>query len=397
MPSRVLIFTGTRAEAGLLAPVARACAENKSLRASWLVSGTHALQGHGDTLDDVRQSGVEVAETVPFFSSPDQAHGHPLHTLASDMGKGLARLADALDALKPGWLVVLGDRVESFAAASAAFALRIPVAHLHGGDRIESGHMDEAFRHAITRFAALHFAASEGSAERLRKFGEEEWRIHMTGAPGLDRLSALKSAIAGRERQVLSRHGVPADARLLLVIFHPVSAELGSMESQAHELFGALDARPEHKLAIFPNNDPGHEAIEAALLKRQAEPRWSVERNLGPESYAAAMSVASAFVGNSSSGVIEAPLFGLPFVHIGTRNQGREQAGHVVFVTPVERMAIDAAISQATRPEAHERVAKLINPYGSGDCGQKVARLLEAFSDQSHPMHSRLLHKRVAY
>lgn len=394
----VLIFTGTRAESGLLTPIAQACLAHPKLKPAWLVSGQHLLAERGSTVEDLRKGEVPIAGEVSFFvhhrESPQASSGDLAQTmlpLARDMGEGGARLAQELAKLKPDWLVVLGDRVETFAAVSAAFLLGIPICHLHGGDRIDSGHMDEAFRHAITRFASLHCAASDESAERLRKFGEEDWRIHMIGAPGLDRLALAHAAIAGRERELLQDAGVLPERDFLFLIFHPVSREVAELPAQVDALMQALDARAEFKLAVLPNNDPGAQPILDALKAREKSGDWSVVSNLDASRYAAALSQARAFVGNSSSGIIEAPLFGLPFVHVGTRNTGREHAGHVDFVA-TDAAAIEASLARAVTDEAHARVAALRNPYGSGQAGKACARLLADLADDP-----RLTLKRVVY
>jgi len=395
IPSRVLIFTGTRAESGLLTPIARACAAHQQLDPAWLVSGQHLLGANDSALEELRADSIPLAAEVPFFEHHRDAckadAGAYMLPLALDMGQGGARISQALADLKPDWLVVLGDRVETFAASAAAYVLGIPICHLHGGDRIDSGHMDEGFRHAITRFASLHCAASEESANRIRKFGEEEWRIEMIGAPGLDRLAAIHAQIKGQERALLAEIGVPAGKDFLLVIYHPVSREAQQIPAQIAALMQALDARPEHKLVVLPNNDPGAAPILQALDARKDHADWSIEANLPGPLYAAALSQARAFVGNSSSGIIEAPLFAQPFVHVGTRNTGREHAGHVDFVA-TDAAAIGASIARAVTQEEHKRVASLRNPYGAGRAGEACAEALVRFAGDE-----RLTLKRVTY
>lgn len=379
MSMRCVIFTGTRAEFGLLQPVARAL-EVRGHRVEWLVSGMHLLPEMGSTVELVRADPAPVLAEVPYF--------HVLAPLASDFGLGVGTLAKALtEQGPPDWLVVLGDRHETFACALAASFSGIPIAHLHGGDRADSGHMDECFRHALTRFAHLHLPASERSAARIAAFGEEPWRIHMVGAPGIDRLRALHDEQQDAIQSWLQTIVQP----FLLVILHPNSAEAAQTGEQARCVFGALDQRPEHKLAVFPNNDPGHRLILDELEARQNKPDWTIVPNLPGPAFVGALAHARAMVGNSSSGFIEAPYFGLPMLHTGQRNLDREQAGHVRFVPFDSQQIVEALDSLVTQAE-HERIRSLPNPYGNGHAGAAAVRALEFLHGDT-----RLLRKLITF
>ncbi len=395
MPLKVLLFTGTRAEAGLLTPIAQACFKHPDLSPAWLASGTHLLEGFGQSKQELLATSLPIAAEVPFFqayaSHNATTKDQTLPLLTQDLGNGIAALAQALSNERPDWLVVLGDRVESFAAATAAYTLGIAICHLHGGDKIDSGHMDEGFRHTITRFAHLHCAASKGSARRLEQFGEEAWRIHLVGAPGLDRLRQAKETNQGKEKELLTQLGLQAELPFLLVIFHPTSSELEAAEQQATNLFKALDRCQHQKLLIAPNIDPGHKAIRSQVKNYQTKAKWIIKENLSTIEYAAAMSQAKLFIGNSSSGIIEAPLFDLPFIHVGKRNQGREHAGHVRF-TSFESEEIYACIQELDDPQKAEAYKHLKNPYGQGNAGEKTARLLAEMI-----RHPEFMIKKISY
>lgn len=402
---RIVIFTGTRAEFGLLQPVMRACEAlardtryaAEPTRTEWLASGMHLDPALGNTITLVRADGAPILAEVPFF--------HPGSSHAEIVGRGIEALSSTLSSASHGpdgpidWLVVLGDRYESFAATVAATLSGIPVCHIHGGDRANSGHIDETFRHAITRFAALHCAATRTSHARLLRFGEEPWRTHWVGAPGIDRLKSIAkspAAIAAASK-LTSQH----PNGLLLVILHPVSTESDQARDQAEWLCAELEKRPETKLCVLPNNDPGGQAIREILTTNAANNKhWLVFPNLDAVDYVAALSAANAFVGNSSSGVIEAPTFGLPMVHIGDRNRDRENAGHIAWVpwghhpgTGAQNSAhLHTAIDAALTPAEHARVAALPNPYGDGNSAARIAELLWAFRGNAG-----LLKKHITY
>jgi GDP/UDP-N,N'-diacetylbacillosamine 2-epimerase (hydrolysing) len=385
---KIALFTGTRAEFGLLKPVARAC-EAAGMETGWIAGGMHLLESRGSTITQVRTDKAPIWAEVPCFA---EGESH-----AQAVSRAITGVAEALEKTKPCFLVVLGDRYETFAATQAASYTRVPTIHLHGGDRANSGHLDESMRHAISRLASLHAAASPQSAERLRKFGEEDWRIRVVGAPGLDR---LKQLVTTRADEITAwRESHPGS--YLLVILHPVSGEETVAGAQAKTLFEQLDRRPEWKLAVYPNNDPGGDAIMAELKAQVARAKgrtrtvktrsWMAVPNLNDVEYAAALSNARALVGNSSAGIIEAPLFGIPMVHVGRRNLGREQSGHAVFVDHDAR-AIEAALDDAVSEPAHERARALQNPYGDGHAGERAAAMMaELHADK------RLLHKLVTY
>ncbi len=400
---RIIVFTGTRAEFGLLQPVMRAI-ERRAIdprgngsepsQVGWMASGSHLVSEMGNTIELVRSDPAPIVAEVPFF--------RPGLSPAINTGNGISAIAKRLEEIRPDWLVVLGDRYESFAATVAASLSGIPVCHIHGGDRANSGHVDECFRHAMTRFAALHCAGSRASADRLLKFGEEPWRVHWVGAPGLDRLRQIASEHQTEMAEFAASIGGP----FLLVILHPVSSEEAQAGAQADWLIGALDRHPLRKLVVLPNNDPGGDAIRNRLLKtaygagtnaqiaggkHEAHFRvglsaagggdWLTTANLDSVHYAAALKYARAFVGNSSSGIIEAPIFGLPMVHTGNRNRDRENAGHVQWVDWNDDAGLAAALELALSDSEHARVAELPNPYGDGMASQRIAELLWAFRD----------------
>ena len=251
----------------------------------------------------------------------------------------------------PDLIVLLGDRLEMLAAALAALPLTIPVAHLHGGE-VTEGAIDEQARHAITKLAHLHFPAAEPYARRIRQMGEEPWRVHCAGAPGLDRF-AQRAALSREE--LARRLGLPLRRPTLLVTFHPVTLEPGEAGRHSAELAAALEMVDGDVIVTYPGADAAHDAVIGPLESLAAtRPGTRMVPALGEDGYGALLREADVMVGNSSSGLIEAPSFGLPVVNVG----------------------ILAGIRRALAPEFRASLHGLVNPYGDGRASPRIARVL---------------------
>jgi UDP-hydrolysing UDP-N-acetyl-D-glucosamine 2-epimerase len=294
--------------------------------------------------------------------------------IATSMGLAMIGFARAFTRARPDLVVLLGDRFEMFAAAAAAAPLRLPVAHIHGGEAT-LGALDESFRHAITKLSHLHFPAAQTYADRIVQMGESPWRVVVSGAPSLDDLRDLPPVDAASFGRAF---GVPASPAPLLVTYHPVTLELGSLPSQLDALFGALDDSGLPVIFTDPNADEGGDVIRQCLASF-AQRRSNVYRvgNFGPRGYVDAMRLAAAMVGNSSSGIIEAASFGLPVVNIGSRQAGRLRGANVIDVPP-ERPAIAAAIRRAVSPDFRERLRSAANPYDRGGAARLIVDRLKS-------------------
>jgi UDP-hydrolysing UDP-N-acetyl-D-glucosamine 2-epimerase len=259
------------------------------------------------------------------------------------------------------------------------------VAHLHGGE-VTEGAIDEQARHAITKLAHLHFPAAEPYARRILQMGEESWRVHCCGAPGLDRLARLASV----PREELARRlRLPLRRPTLLVTFHPVTLEPGKTDRHAEELAAALEAVDGDVIITYPGADVGHRAIVNRLEALAASrPGTHMATGLGEAAYCSLLREADVMVGNSSSGLIEAPSFGLPVVNVGSRQRGRVRAANVIDVEPV-RDEIVAGVHRALGPAFRAGLAGLVNPYGDGHAAPRIATVLAAVE-----LGGRLLRKR---
>lgn len=363
---RICVVTGSRAEYGLLYWVLHELRAAADVELQLVATGMHLAPEFGLTVREIERDGFVIARHVDMLLSGDTAAA-----TAKSIGLGVIGLSDALESLAPELLLVLGDRFEILAAVQAALVHNIPVAHIAGGDTTE-GAFDEAIRHSITKMAHLHLVTNEPAARRVRQLGEDPRRIHVVGSPGLDHLR--RTALLGRA-ELEQTLGAPLGARNLLVTFHPVTLEPGEGERQFAELLAALDTLGPDTTIWFtrPNADTGGRAISAALDTWAATrgERVHVHASLGQLRYLSLMAQVDAVVGNSSSGLYEAPSFRVPTVDIGDRQRGRLAAASVLHCAP-ERGAIRAALDQAATLDC----SQVENPYGDGRSAERIVALL---------------------
>ena len=336
---RIAVVTGTRAEYGLLEPVMRAIDDHPGLRLLCVAAGMHLVTGTH------RDIAFPIAAKVRMQKQGRVGRHHD----AVATGRGLSAFAEAFAQLRPEVVVVLGDRVEAFAAASAASIAGSRVAHLHGGDRAE-GVADEAMRHAISKLAHLHFPATAQSKRRLVRMGEHPERIFNHGSPAADGLSEIIAAEDGPE---------------LIVMHHPVGGDDATEYARMKALLAAT--RSCDRLVMSPNHDPGRRGIVRAIREAKAQ---AIDHLPRPE-FLSKLKTAQAIVGNSSAGLIEAAIFKTPAVNIGSRQGGREKPSTVIDCGHSEReirRAVKNVLSMDTRRRRH--------PYGCGDTGRRIAGTL---------------------
>ncbi len=365
-PRKVAVVTGSRAEYGLLYWVLRELSDAPDLELQLLVTGMHLAPEFGHTVSEIESDGFVIGQRVECLLSSDTPGG-----VAKSMAVGLIGMSDALERLRPDVMLVLGDRFEIMVAVQACLVHGIPVAHIAGGDTTE-GAFDEAIRHAITKMSHIHFVTNEQSARRVRQLGEDPHHIHVVGNPGLDHLRRLPLL----NRQALGDAlGAPLARRNLLVTFHPVTLEPGESERQFHELLAALDEMDEHTAIWFtrPNADTGGRALSAVLDAWTASRagRVHVYASLGQLRYLSLMAQVDVVVGNSSSGLYEAPSFRKPTVNIGDRQRGRLAPASVVHCAP-ERSAIRTALAQAMGMDC----TGVVNPFGDGNAATRIVTTL---------------------
>jgi UDP-hydrolysing UDP-N-acetyl-D-glucosamine 2-epimerase len=369
---KIAVITGTRADYGHLYQIIKGIHDDPELELQLIVSSMHLSPEFGMTVKAIEKDGFPVAERVEMLLSSDTDEG-----VSISMGLGAIGFAKAYSRLRPDIIVILGDRFEIHAAASAAAPFRIPVAHIHGGESTE-GVIDELFRHSITKLSHLHFAATQVYADRIRQMGEKPENIFVTGAPGLDSIINLtllsKDALAGEL-------GIPSDMNWGVVTFHPATLETENTESSLKEILRALDSFPQvHWVFTFPNADTSGRTIIAHIKAYAAEKgkQASVFISLGQPRYLSVLKAAAVMVGNSSSGIIEAPSFELPVVNIGSRQEGRIRAKNVIDVPEGGRAAIIVAIRKALSREFRDTLKGLENPYGDGTASSRILQVLKS-------------------
>lgn len=379
-PRRIAVVTGTRAEYGLLYWLIRSLHEDADVELQLVATGMHLSPDFGLTVQDIEQDGFPIADRVEMLLSSDTPEG-----ITKSIGLGTIGFADCFRRLRPDVLVVLGDRFEILAAAQAAMIARIPIAHLHGGEST-FGLIDEAIRHAVTKMAHLHFVATEVYGRRVIQMGEHPDRVFVHGTPGLDHLTHMD----WMSREELSRSlTLELGSPLFLVTYHPVTLDAGSIEAM-EALTTTLDAFPEASVIFtYPNADTGGRAlierIEAWVARNPGRATAAV--SLGQRRYLSAMRLADVVIGNSSSGLTEAPALRRPTVNLGERQDGRLKADSVVDC-PERSEDIVAAIRRALSPEMQGVLASLTPVYGESGASAKIAHTLK-----THPLEG-LIKKR---
>jgi UDP-hydrolysing UDP-N-acetyl-D-glucosamine 2-epimerase len=377
---RIAVVTGSRADYGLLRGILTRLQDADDVDLRIIACGMHLLPKFGETWSVIEADGFPIAEKIDLKLDDDRPE-----TVARGTGIGVIGFSDALCGLTPDVLVVLGDRFEILSAVVAATLLNIPVAHIHGGE-VTAGAFDDAIRHAVTKMACVHFVAAEDYRRRVIQMGENPEFVLNVGAPGLD---AAAQASPLDRAALLQTLGVGGPSRFVLVTLHPTTARPEADAKTVTALLGAL-AQVEDRSIIFTgvNADPGHQLIDDAIraFVTQHKGRASLFASLGSERYWAALRLADAVVGNSSSGILEAPAVGVPSVNIGDRQLGRLRAASIIDC-PADQAAILAAL-RVIVDGGFEPDLSREPPYGRGGASEKIAETLRKVDlSRAFPKH----------
>ena len=378
---KIAVVTGTRAEYGLLYWIIKGIHEDQELELQLIVTGMHLSPEFGLTVKEIKKDGFPIAERVEMLLSSDTETA-----IATSMWLGMIGFAKAYERLKPDILVVLGDRFEILSAVAAAVPFRIPVAHIHGGE-ITQGAIDERFRHAITKMSHIHFTATDEYKKRVIQMGELPENVFCFGAPGLDNIYKLD--LIDKE-ELYQELGLPFVTKVGVVTYHPVTLEKGTAELQISELLQALRSFPDiYWVFTLPNADTDGRVIIEMIndFARNNPEKGKVFTSFGRVRYLSLLKHASVMVGNSSSGIIEAPSFELPVVNVGDRQRGRVRGQNVIDVH-CKRDDIIEAIKKVLSLEFKTALKGMKNPYGEGYASEKIIEKLKTV-----PLGERLIKK----
>lgn len=379
MKRTIAVITTSRADYGHLYWPLRDLSNHESVDLRIIALGPHLSPEFGNTIQEIEKDGFQIASRVECLLSSDTDVG-----MAKSIGVATLSLADLLGQTRPDLLLLIADRYEMLAPASVALALRIPIAHIEGGE-VSEGAIDDAVRNALTKMSHIHFTSTFAARERVIAMGEEEWRVHRSGAPSLDHL---------RRRLLLTReeveHQLQIDLRqpTILVGYHPVTIARDTLQ-EANALFEALANLPDQLLFCYPNADAGSRALIERTKSFLADRAGAkIFTNLDAVTYWSLLRHVDMLVGNSSSGIMETASFALPTINVGLRQQGRERAINVLDADPA---SILEAVTKARTPEFRRSLRGMTNPYGDGFASATIVKVLTTM-----PLSQELLMKRHA-
>ncbi|MGH9699154.1 MAG: UDP-N-acetylglucosamine 2-epimerase [Candidatus Acidiferrales bacterium] len=379
MKRTIAVVTSSRADYGHLYWPLRELSQHKDVNLKIVAMGPHLSPEFGSTIQEISKDRFEIDARVECLLSSDSDVG-----MAKTIGLATLSLADYFGKNRPNLLLLIADRYEMLAPASVALALRIPIAHIEGGE-ISEGAIDDAVRNALTKMSHIHFTSTHAARQRVIEMDEEEWRVHRTGAPSLDHL--CRTILFTRE-QLDENLDINLDQPTILVAYHPVTIARDTTQ-EADEVFASLDKIPDQILFCYPNADAGSRAlIERAKRFIAMRGNGKVFTNLGAITYWSLLRYVSMLVGNSSSGIMESASFALPTVNIGLRQQGRERAKNVLDAAPQVESILDA-VSRAKTQEFRRSLEGMVNPYGDGLASERIVEVLTTV-----PLNSDLLMKR---
>lgn len=382
---KIAVVTGTRAEFGILRPLIEKIHNSSELDLQLIVTGMHLLEEYGLTINDIKDSRFNITSIVPMY----YGNSEDLDYHGKGLGRGISNFTTILINTAPDILVVLGDRLEGSSATYSAAILGIAVAHISGGDKTDSGHIDESIRHSMTKFSHIHFPSTRQSAERIIRMGEEPWRVFTVGALALDSILHTKPI---PKKELMEKLGIDAEKEIIVCVFHPVHLDKGLIKKQVREILEAINELGIQTIIIYPNNDVGSQDIIDEIGGEYDSPFIKTRSNLPHPDYISLLRYADVLVGNSSSGIVEAPSLNLPVVNIGTRNVGREHADNIIFVDFKKNEIVEGIKTALYDENFKNRVNESVSPYGDGKTSDRILKILTEIE-----IDKRLLTKKNTY
>ena len=381
----ILGVTGIRSDYDIMSSVFRAIKSHPNLELRLIATGAHLSEEYGNTIDDIYNDGFEIEEKIESLIS-----GDALSSRVKGLGVQLQGLVQSVDRIKPDFLLVLGDREESITTALVGAYMNIPVAHLCGGDRA-IGNVDDQVRHAVTKLAHLHFVTNNESATRVAKMGEQAFRIFNVGNPGLDRLVEIPFLNSKQLSNSLVFE-IEDNEPLILLIQHAISSETKEAYKQMRETLEAIQDLKIKTILTYPNSDAGGQQMIRAIKEFDSLPFLHIAKNIPRLEFINLMRRASCMIGNSSAGILEAPILKLPVINIGNRQRGRLHSENVEFVSH-NKLEIIFAIKKAIYNQTYrDIVSRCSNPYGDGKSSKRIADILSSIA-----IEEKLLIKDITY
>ena len=371
MKRKIAVITGTRAEYGLLRGIMKAIQESRKLKLQVIVTGTHLSPKFGNTYSQILADGFKIDRKIDLKISGDSSCD-----VASAMGRAVVGFSNAYKDLKPDIVLILGDRYEIFAAAAAAIPFNIPIAHIAGGE-VTEGAMDEQIRHAITKMAHIHFPCAGPYAQNIRRMGEEPWRIFNVGHP---RMESLRHMPFIEKEELFTSLGIDPSKRTFLVTLHPETLSSPEEISRSSDVFfRVLAGYTDVNIVItYPNSDTHGKIIIGKIEALKKNKNFKVFRNLGDLRYLSLMRVSDIVIGNSSSGIVDAPFFKVPVIDFGDRQKGRLMAANIVHADTSTKSLKTAIESILQGQSFSKRIKNMKCLYGSGDTSSAIAKVLSA-------------------
>ncbi len=379
---KIAVICSSRATYGYKRRIIGLINKMPGLELQLIVTGSHLMEKYGNSVKDIEADGYPINTRLAMTIEGDT----PSDWVRA-LGQEMSNLPYVFEKNKPDIVLVTGDRAEMFVAATVAAYMNIPVAHIQAGD--VSGHIDGSVRHAITKLVHIHFPACEDSANRVRKLGEEDWRIFTVGAPQLDDI-VQGEKISKKELQ--KSFGCDFNKPVILVIFHPVLIEHKESARQMKNVMEAVKEMGEQTMIIFPNMDAGNYKIIKTVEQYAKFPFIKIFRNLERATFISLLANSSVLVGNSSTGILEAPSFKLPVVNIGNRQRGRMQAINVINVSYAKDQIVEGIKVAMDDKEFKNKLVKCVNPYGDGYSSERIVDILKNIK-----IDKKLLDKKITY
>lgn len=382
MKRKIAYITGSRADFGLMVPILHKIEESSKLSLQVYATSVHLMKEFGFTFDQVRKEFPNALAIEEAFTSDER------EAMAKFLGPFVTKFVNYLESDPPDIALIPCDRIEAFAAMIACYYLGLPICHIHGGEKTFT--VDESARHAMTKLAHIHFAATKDAARRIERLGEEKWRIHVVGAPMLDMIVNEKLP----DRQTLFKElGMSLETeKFLLVTQHAVSEQYQEAGQQMEETIKAVESFDLPAVFIYPPADSGGMRIIKVIEKHRGNPSFYIFSHIPQRHFLALERECSAWIGNSSAGIIESASFKIPVVNVGIRQSGRERSGNVIDV-PCNADEIKQAIEKSLYNEEYlQKISKVVNVWGDGKASERVVKVLESLE-----IGPKLLTKQITY